>query len=747
MATENILIKFTSDTSGLKDSVAELQKIGKLSDEDAKKFQMMEGFAEGVADALKEAGIDAKTLNKEIGSTVNSGKSLKAQFSDAKNEAVKLSREFGATSVQARNAAKSAALLKDEIDDMNGVLKALNPEAKLNAFVNLGQGVQGAFQAATGALQVFGVENERITKLAQQFQGVLNLTQGINSVLQLKDVYTQLRLVLGVTATAQQTLNLAEAEGVVVSEALTVATKSLSTVGIGALVVGFIAIIGYLSQVGDSFDNTKESIESYKKIQDLLKESTNKLAESLINLKVAKKEITELEADEAKLLKDIAKENQANFVLRDKILNSIKEEESLLNKNISLLDAAKKSNRESAAIQAITFAKNIEISKANIKAKQDELKENDKLIKSVNDRYVVELKLLREKAKKDKVADREKVADLKLINLAERNAFEQSKDALGLTEKQIEAVRKLGIEGLKASEEFLGLTDSQIEGLNAIKAYAQGNFVALREYLNKVKKEINPEKVNIKKTGTDFNKELFDKEDKRRKESAELAVNLAIESAAFISDLNRTSAQNQINDLEEQKERGVISEEQYQERLKKIKTDAAKRDKELAIFSATILFAEALINALTFKPANAVPAALILASVTAGINLAKIIATPIPRFKEGTLNVGGGSLDSDGGMQAIIHRGEAIIPADRNREYHPTIKALYNRQVKASDINAFVQNKLSGKMNHNVNAKINTKELARAMDKGNTVKIENASAVGRVIANELSKGYNRRNII
>lgn len=747
MATENILIKFTSDTSGLKDSVAELQKIGKLSEEDAKKFQMMEGFAEGVADALKEAGIDAKTLNKEIGSTVNSGKSLKAQFSDAKNEAVKLSREFGATSVQARNAAKSAALLKDEIDDMNGVLKALNPEAKLNAFVNLGQGVQGAFQAATGALQVFGVENERITKLAQQFQGVLNLTQGINSVLQLKDVYTQLRLVLGVTATAQQTLNLAEAEGVVVSEALTVATKSLSTVGIGALVVGFIAIIGYLSQVGDSFDNTKESIESYKKIQDLLKESTNKLAESLINLKVAKKEITELEADEAKLLKDIAKENQANFVLRDKILKSIKEEESLLNKNISLLDAAKKSNRESAAIQAITFAKNIEISKANIKAKQDELTENDKLIKSVNDRYVVELKLLREKAKKDKVADREKVADLKLINLAERNAFEQSKDALGLTEKQIEAVRKLGIEGLKASEEFLGLTDSQIEGLNAIKAYAQGNFVALREYLNKVKKEINPEKVNIKKTGTDFNKELFDKEDKRRKESAELAVNLAIESTEFISDLSKISTQNQINDLQEQKDRGIITEEQYQEKLKKIKTDAAKRDKEISIFSAVLSAAGAIINALNVKPPSAVPAAVAIASVVGALNLARIIATPIPRFKEGTLNVGGGSLDSDGGMQAIIHRGEAIIPADRNREYHPTIKALYNRQVKASDINAFVQNKLSGKMNHNVNAKINTKELARAMDKGNTVKIENASAVGRVIANELSKGYNRRNII
>jgi hypothetical protein len=262
--------------------------------------------------------------------------------------------------------------------------------------------------------------------------------------------------------------------------------------------------------------------------------------------------------------------------------------------------------------------------------------------------------------------------------------------------------------------------------------------------INKELNNIQPEKVAIKKTGTDFNKESFDKEDKRKKESAELAVNLAIESAAFISDLNRTSAQNQINDLEEQKERGVISEEQYQDRLKKIKTEAAKRDKELAIFSASILFAQALINALTFKPANAVPAAIVLATVTAGINLAKIIATPIPRFKEGTLNVGGGSLDSDGGMQAIIHRGEAVIPADRNREYHPTIKALYNRQVKASEINAFVQNKLSGKMNHNVNAKINTKELARAMSGSENVNIKNSNILAKQIGREIAGNINRR---
>lgn len=701
MATENILIKFTSDTTGLKDSVAELQKIGKLSEEDAKKFQMMEGFAEGVADALKEAGIDAKTLNKEISSTVNSGKSLKAQFADAKNEAVKLSREFGATSVQARNAAKSAALLKDEIDDMNGVLKALNPEAKLNAFVNLGQGVQGAFQAATGALQVFGVENERITKLAQQFQGVLNLTQGINSVLQLKDVYTQLRLVLGVTTAAQNGLN--------------ASMLANPYVLVGTAVVALVAALIILN------DKTEE----YK----ITEEQLNKIKESSID---ATEGLTSAEDALA-----IQRDKNATFDIQRR------------NENIKLQK------------DLFNLLQNQKVAQYELNAAQEKVNELGRgafigLVKERNLRLDLAKKL--KKDADEAIANRFKefTAIRTTITLKEKEAIAEDKlknkkkERKKVEEESIQFMKSLGVEAALTNDEIINISDEAFAKMEDALRIVNANALDVKKSIAAINKELNniqPEKVAIKKTGTDFNKELFDKEDKRRKESAELAVNLAIESAAFISDLNRTSAQNQIDDLEQQKERGVISEEQYQDRLKKIKTEAAKRDKELAIFSASILFAQALINALTFKPANAVPAAIVLATVTAGINLAKIIATPIPRFKEGTLNVGGGSLDSDGGMQAIIHRGEAIIPADRNREYHPTIKALYNRQVKASDINAFVQNKLSGKMNHNVNAKINSKELARAMDKGNTVKIENASAVGRVIANELSKGYNRRNII
>ena len=54
-----------------------------------------------------------------------------------------MSQQFGVFSKEAQTAAQKAAEIKDEIDDLNDTLDALNPEAKLNAFVKLGQGIQG----------------------------------------------------------------------------------------------------------------------------------------------------------------------------------------------------------------------------------------------------------------------------------------------------------------------------------------------------------------------------------------------------------------------------------------------------------------------------------------------------------------------------------------------------------------------------------------------------------------------------
>ena len=230
-------------------------------------------------------------------------------------------------------------------------------------------------------------------------------------------------------------------------------------------------------------------------------------------------------------------------------------------------------------------------------------------------------------------------------------------------------------------------------------------------------------------------------------ERRDLAIGLAQESFDFISQLSEQASQRQIEDLEKQKQQGIISEEQYQEKLKQIETAAAKRQKELAIFSATVAFAEALVKALTTPNP---PAALVLAAAVGGLNLAKIIATPIPKFKEGSLNVGGGNLDADGGMHAIVHRGEAIIPADRNKSYHPTLEAIYNKQISPAEINSYVLNRLAGKSGigrDTVIASVDTYGLSRALSKNKSVQIENAQTVGKAIASELARGYNRRQIV
>ena len=122
---------------------------------------------------------------------------------------------------------------------------------------------------------------------------------------------------------------------------------------------------------------------------------------------------------------------------------------------------------------------------------------------------------------------------------------------------------------------------------------------------------------------------------------------------------------------------------------------------------------------------------------------AAILSAPLPKFKTGTLNVGGGNLDADGGMAAIIHRGEAIIPADRNKDYHPTIAALYSRKIKASDINSYVEMKLKGKIPENINARISPRDL-RNLKPIDTVNIRNTGILARQIGQEIAHSINLR---
>lgn len=244
MAVEEVLIKFVSDTDGLTDSIDKLVRMGKVTEEDAKKFNALgDAVQDGINDALKEAGVSMKQFGDELFKATKGAegkfKSLRTQVIEANNAAVQAGRNFGLSSEEYLNAANKAALLKAELKDLNATLEALDPDTKAKAFVQFGGAALGAFQIATGALQAFGVENEKVNKLAQQFQGFINVAQGISQLGELGDALKNIRTVLGITETAQKGMAAATVATTAAVEAETVATEqaAVATKGFTASLV------------------------------------------------------------------------------------------------------------------------------------------------------------------------------------------------------------------------------------------------------------------------------------------------------------------------------------------------------------------------------------------------------------------------------------------------------------------------------------------------------------------------------
>jgi hypothetical protein len=621
--TENVNIVFTSDTKGIEDTTDELVKTGKATEQVVDKFKKINTETKKVADGFVP---------------------LRKRLREAKEELQRAEDQFGAFSAEANTARKNAGALADELADLNRQVGFLNPEDKIKAFSNLGQGIVGSFQVATGALQAFGAENERVQEIAQKLQGALNVVQGIQSIKGLKEAYQDVKIVLGLTTAAQGALTTATTAGSVATAGAATATRSF-TAALASNPVGLVAV------------------------------AVASLAGAYILLKNSTEESTEATKEEIEAQEELIRKYQEASDAREGRITDTRTEIALLKGEITPLQA-----------------KILEIEQRRAKALAEaggSIVDIARINKEFN--LLIQLEELRSKK-------------------AEDNSKKQKKTQ--------EETKKSNEEEIKFIEEK-GLADDKVTA----------DIIENRRF--------------IAQTST----ELFQEEIAAQERRQEIAIGLAQASFDFIQDLSKAARQAQINDIEEQKEQGLISEEEYQAKLRKIKNDAAKQEKEFAVFAATLAFTEALVKALTTPNP---PAALALAAAVGGLNLAKIIATPVPRFKQGTLNVGGGNLDADGGSLAMLHPGEAVIPADRNRSYHPTLKAIYEKQISPSDINAYVLNRLAGRGSigrDTVTAKVDTYALSKAMSRNKGVQIENAQIVGKAIASELAGRINRRQML
>jgi hypothetical protein len=812
---ETVKIVFDIDTTDVKTSTDDLKALNKVTETEVEALKRLEAESNANKVAFQQLNKELKSANTELlnakktfGDTSKEAQSaqknvdaltdkmaelkttvkpveesfvsLRTQLKLAKEEAVKAAEKFGEFSKEANEARAKAGALADQTSDLNRQVNLLNPEAKAKAFSNLASGVVGAFSIATGALQAFGVKNKEVEELAMKLQGALNITQGIASFGALKESLQDIKVVLGFTTAAQETLTVAKEADVIVTNAGTAANRTfIASLAANPIIVA----VGAIGALAAAFillnDQTKTAILNEQELADLKKKTVelkNKEKQAEIDLKVATGELSKQKGEIAKIelkriedTEELVKKIAALTAEEKRNLDRAKEKADLdetigkealkrANENNEKIAISRKALQEQLDVinkTAATESKQQTIEELNDnKAKNEKLAEQNKA-KSEKE------KAERERAEKERQQQWDRIfAEMDAEGKLEAEAVEKRNKERRELEKRLvqetNRARLLLVKGNKIAElqVQMDILDEQYaedilnaqrtgKDVAAINAKYANDQTELNQQVTEAAKEEGDKQLKNKKDLTAEELKIEEKAAAERKAIRDGAFQVAaFAGQAFFEGVARQNDE-ELAQLEDQKNKKIINEKEYQRRLKEIKNKQAQDAKKQAIYQATLDFSAALINALTFKPIEGVPAALIFASVLAAANLAKIIATPVPKFQKGTLSVPGVDMGRDS-VHAMLQPGEAVIPVSTNRAYHPTIKAIYEKKISPSEINNFVMSRTSSAGRQSVTASVDTYALSRALGKNKTVEVGNANMIGRAMAKELLRGQNLR---
>ena len=204
--------------------------------------------------------VDAKGADNSVGS-------IKKQLREATNELISMRDKFGDTSAEAVAAAKRVAELKDNIGDAKAMTDAFNPDAKFKAFGAALQGVAGGFAAVQGAQALFGAESEAVAETLAKVQGAMALSQGINSILEAKDSFKNLKAVA--------------------VDAFKGIKTAIGSTGIGLLVVALGTLVAYWDDIANAIGRTSDKQKALNETFDAYLDAATEATKTTTDVKVA----------------------------------------------------------------------------------------------------------------------------------------------------------------------------------------------------------------------------------------------------------------------------------------------------------------------------------------------------------------------------------------------------------------------------------------------------------------------------
>ena len=461
-------------------------------------------------------------IDIETAGAVNSAKDLREQFNILEDKMFELAaagregtKEFAAIRNQ-------LAGTKERIDDLNESIDMLKPEAKFQAFANLGAGIANGFAAAQGAAQLFGSESEALNESLAKVQSAMALAQGIQGLAGMGDSLKVVGTMLKSTTVGTYLATAAQR----------VYNAVMAANPVGLLVAGLTALVGVIALVvnamGDETEALKETISEREKELELM----NRSADALKN---ENKFRLDLAAAQGKNAKELAKINEENSKAEIKNIDlRIKENKRLFDERLALM-------RQSSGEE---FKK---LQEANTKTLEDMRKLADERLAIQNSLKIQEAKLDTDANKEKETKDKEAADKKKERDLAAAEFYRQSEQKFidfsieALSNKFGDAEQLIAKQRIETRIALGYATPQEIEAYNAFKLKQEVDYqTALDTELKRLSDEQNKRREeNNAKIQAEFEAEKKRRDDEKamRKRNAEFAIQSTQEALTTIQSL------------------------------------------------------------------------------------------------------------------------------------------------------------------------------------------------------------------
>lgn len=598
-----------------------------------------------------------KRLQAEIKASIIASENLSKSFSSTKGE-LRAMRETLLQLEDAghentdvfRNLSIEAGKLEDAAGDAQARIKTLASDTfKFDAAIGAVQGLTAAFSIGQGVIGLFGDESEEIQKTLLKVNSAMAILTGLQQIQNTIQRQTAVTLAvenalrkIGALSTNLQAAS--ESRFTIVRFLATKAQLALNAAMAAnpatVLLVAIGALAGVLLYLANTTDDAAEAQEELARQTEFANQSLRNQVDIVNSLADAdQRQIQRLQASGATAAAiraatiatidaQIARQTDLIESLRER--SGVEEEfdAAVLKRNelrsqreIALLNDQKDRQKEFEELQQ----KNKEVT---IKFLDDIIAANDiAVIEARNgfDRLVAQIEAIQARLRKtlattDLGANERVLAELEATEKIKQARQELVGDSIESYNQIVEAAK------LRSRDQVLINATQNQQILQDNQAAAQANIAIAEEEAQR--------RALIRE-------QIFDS-----------TIQLANSLAQSTAEIARNQAQAELDYLQTRLDKGLISQEQYDQEVTKIRRRQAAQEKENAIFTATINAAAAIIK--VFSSVGP-PLSFILAGVTAASTLAQIAAIrsrPLPAFKKGTRSAPGGeSLIGEAGAE------------------------------------------------------------------------------------------------